>query len=92
VLSHSAAVCSIRAPMQDSAVYFRMQRLHPPVQHFGESISTCLTANLRITADWRCPPVEDQFPEMLDGRVKTLHPKVHGGICIGARMLHTAAL
>ncbi|PPR24650.1 MAG: Bifunctional purine biosynthesis protein PurH, partial [Alphaproteobacteria bacterium MarineAlpha10_Bin1] len=21
-----------------------------------------------------------QFPEMLDGRVKTLHPKVHGGI------------
>lgn len=30
-------------------------------------------------------PVKDvaeftQFPEMLDGRVKTLHPKVHGGI------------
>src|SRR6202167_198720 len=30
-------------------------------------------------------PVEDiseltGFPEMLDGRVKTLHPKVHGGI------------
>ena len=21
-----------------------------------------------------------QFPEMLDGRVKTLHPKVHGGL------------
>ncbi len=21
-----------------------------------------------------------QFPEMMDGRVKTLHPKVHGGI------------
>ena len=21
------------------------------------------------------------FPEMLDGRVKTLHPKVHGAVC-----------
>ena len=21
-----------------------------------------------------------QFPEMMDGRVKTLHPKIHGGI------------
>jgi phosphoribosylaminoimidazolecarboxamide formyltransferase/IMP cyclohydrolase len=25
------------------------------------------------------------FPEMLDGRVKTLHPKVHGGLLILAR-------
>ena len=25
------------------------------------------------------------FPEMLDGRVKTLHPKVHGGIAAPAR-------
>ena len=33
------------------------------------------------------------FPEMLDGRVKTLHPKVHGGI-LARRDLpeHTAAL
>src|SRR5438270_160767 len=33
-------------------------------------------AGLRITA------VEEftGFPEMLDGRVKTLHPKIHGGI------------
>ncbi len=23
------------------------------------------------------------FPEMLDGRVKTLHPKVHGGLVSG---------
>ncbi|MCL4150861.1 UNVERIFIED_CONTAM: hypothetical protein GTU68_036354 [Idotea baltica] len=28
------------------------------------------------------------FPEMLDGRVKTLHPKVHGGL-LGRRDLHT---
>ena len=27
-----------------------------------------------------------QFPEMMDGRVKTLHPKVHGGI-LGRRGL-----
>ena len=26
------------------------------------------------------------FPEMLDGRVKTLHPKIHGGI-LGRRDL-----
>ncbi len=25
------------------------------------------------------------FPEMMDGRVKTLHPKVHGGAAGGAR-------
>ena len=30
------------------------------------------------------------FPEMLDGRVKTLHPKVHGGI-LGRRDLKTHA-
>ncbi len=30
----------------------------------------------------RLPEVSDYtgFPEMMDGRVKTLHPKVHGGI------------
>ena len=33
------------------------------------------------------------FPEMLDGRVKTLHPKIHGGI-LGRRDLpeHVAAM
>ena len=27
-------------------------------------------------------PIDDvtQFPEMMDGRVKTLHPRVHGGL------------
>jgi phosphoribosylaminoimidazolecarboxamide formyltransferase/IMP cyclohydrolase len=28
------------------------------------------------------------FPEMLDGRVKTLHPKVHGGILFSEEMHH----
>ena len=33
------------------------------------------------------------FPEMLDGRVKTLHPKVHGGIlAIRSNPKHVAAL
>ena len=28
------------------------------------------------------------FPEMLDGRVKTLHPKVHGGLLYHSRQRH----
>ncbi|WP_313085677.1 bifunctional phosphoribosylaminoimidazolecarboxamide formyltransferase/IMP cyclohydrolase [Pseudomonas sp.] len=31
------------------------------------------------------------FPEMMDGRVKTLHPKIHGGI-LGRRDLDTAVM
>ena len=34
-----------------------------------------------------------QFPEMLDGRVKTLHPKVHGGLLARRELpAHMAAL
>ncbi len=47
-----------------------------------ELVSTGGTANL--LRDSRIPVKEISeltgFPEMLDGRVKTLHPKVHGGI------------
>src|SRR5437762_1535418 len=33
------------------------------------------------------------FPEMLDGRVKTLHPKVHGGLLyVRGNAAHEAAL
>jgi phosphoribosylaminoimidazolecarboxamide formyltransferase/IMP cyclohydrolase len=32
------------------------------------------------------------FPEMLDGRVKTLHPKIHGGIWPAATSRHLEAL
>src|SRR5690349_9625933 len=33
------------------------------------------------------------FPEMMDGRVKTLHPKVHGGLlAIRANAEHTGAM
>lgn len=47
-----------------------------------EVISTGGTAAFLREAGIPVTPVEDVtgFPEMLDGRVKTLHPKIHGGI------------
>ena len=47
-----------------------------------EIISTGGT--FRFLRDLSFPAIEiseyTSFPEMMDGRVKTLHPKVHGGI------------
>src|SRR5437764_6293211 len=45
-------------------------------------ISTGGTAKLLADAGLAVTEVADHtgFPEMLDGRVKTLHPKVHGGL------------
>jgi phosphoribosylaminoimidazolecarboxamide formyltransferase / IMP cyclohydrolase len=45
-------------------------------------ISTGGTAKLLKDAGLRVTEVAEHtgFPEMLDGRVKTLHPKIHGGI------------
>ena len=47
-----------------------------------EIVSSGGTARLLESADVRVTAVSDYtgFPEMLDGRVKTLHPKIHGGI------------
>jgi phosphoribosylaminoimidazolecarboxamide formyltransferase/IMP cyclohydrolase len=47
-----------------------------------EIISTGGTARLLGEAGVTVIPIEDVtgFPEMLDGRVKTLHPAVHGGL------------
>ncbi|GGY15789.1 bifunctional phosphoribosylaminoimidazolecarboxamide formyltransferase/IMP cyclohydrolase [Paludibacterium paludis] len=47
-----------------------------------EILSTGGTAKLLVDAGLAVTEVSDYtgFPEMLDGRVKTLHPKVHGGI------------
>jgi len=47
-----------------------------------ELISTGGTAKLLRDSGIRVKDVSELtgFPEMLDGRVKTLHPKVHGGI------------
>lgn len=47
-----------------------------------ELLSTGGTAHLLADAGLPVTEVSDYtgFPEMMDGRVKTLHPKVHGGI------------
>jgi len=47
-----------------------------------EILSTGGTAKLLADNDVAVTEVSDytKFPEMMDGRVKTLHPKVHGGI------------
>jgi phosphoribosylaminoimidazolecarboxamide formyltransferase/IMP cyclohydrolase len=63
---------------------------------FGiEIISTGGTAKLLAGGGVKVIEISDYtgFPEMLDGRVKTLHPKVHGGI-LGRRDLpeHVATM
>jgi phosphoribosylaminoimidazolecarboxamide formyltransferase/IMP cyclohydrolase len=47
-----------------------------------EIISTGGTAKLLAGSGVPVRPIEDftGFPEMMDGRLKTLHPKVHGGL------------
>lgn len=51
-------------------------------QHGIELVSTGGTARTLRDAGLTVRDISDLtgFPEMLDGRVKTLHPKVHGGI------------
>ncbi len=52
-------------------------------EEFGvEVISTGGTARVLEEAGVQVVPIEQYtgFPEMMDGRVKTLHPKVHGGL------------
>src|SRR2546427_4307405 len=53
-----------------------------------EMLSTGGTAKLLTDAGIAVIQVSDHtgFPEMLDGRVKTLHPKIHGGL-LGRRDL-----
>ena len=53
------------------------------VDQYGvEIISTGGTARTLVEAGVPVTPIEDftGFPEMMDGRVKTLHPKVHGAL------------
>jgi phosphoribosylaminoimidazolecarboxamide formyltransferase/IMP cyclohydrolase len=60
-----------------------------------ELISTGGTAKLLRDNHIRVRDISDLtgFPEMLDGRVKTLHPKVHGGILhIRGNKEHVAAV
>ena len=61
------------------------------VDEFGvEIISTGGTAKALEAADIPVTPIDEVtgFPEMMDGRVKTLHPKVHGGL-LARRDLNT---
>ena len=53
------------------------------VEEFGvEIVSTGGTAKALEAAGVKVRPIDDLtgFPEMMDGRVKTLHPRVHGGL------------
>lgn len=53
------------------------------LQEFGvEFLSTGGTAKILRDAGIQVTDVSEYtgFPEMLDGRVKTLHPKIHGGL------------
>jgi len=52
-------------------------------EEFGvEIVSTGGTATVLAEAGIAVRPIDDLtgFPEMMDGRVKTLHPRVHGGL------------
>ncbi|MDG2306545.1 MAG: bifunctional phosphoribosylaminoimidazolecarboxamide formyltransferase/IMP cyclohydrolase [Candidatus Binatia bacterium] len=64
-------------------------------QHGVELLSTGGTAKMLREAGLAVIEVAEHtgFPEMLDGRVKTLHPKIHGGL-LGRRDLpeHVAAM
>jgi phosphoribosylaminoimidazolecarboxamide formyltransferase/IMP cyclohydrolase len=57
-----------------------------------ELVSTGGTARTLVDAGLAVVPVSDVtgFPEMMDGRVKTLHPNIHGGIL--ARRAHAEDL
>ena len=63
--------------------------------HGVELVSTGGTAGALRDAGLAVKDISELtgFPEMLDGRVKTLHPKVHGGILhIRDNALHQAAI
>ena len=53
-----------------------------------ELVSTGSTASTIAAAGISVTPVEKvtEFPEMLDGRVKTLHPRIHAGILADRRL------
>ncbi|MFL5061154.1 MAG: bifunctional phosphoribosylaminoimidazolecarboxamide formyltransferase/IMP cyclohydrolase, partial [Xanthobacteraceae bacterium] len=64
-------------------------------EHGIELVSTGGTAKALAAEALSVIDVADLtgFPEMMDGRVKTLHPKVHGGLlAIRDNKAHTAAM
>jgi phosphoribosylaminoimidazolecarboxamide formyltransferase/IMP cyclohydrolase len=73
-----------------------IEELGRALSRFGvEILSTGGTARTLAQAGLKIREVSDftGFPEMLDGRVKTLHPKIHGGILgIRTRPEHMEAM
>ncbi len=68
---------------------------HRLVRSGVELISTGGTAKLLRTAGLDVKEVSDLtgFPEIMDGRVKTLHPKIHGGLlALRTNETHAAAM
>src|ERR1700751_5814061 len=64
-------------------------------EHGIELVSTGGTAKALAAAGLKVRDVADLtgFPEMMDGRLKTLHPKVHGGLlAIRENPEHEAAM
>src|SRR3546814_2057181 len=64
-------------------------------RHGVELLSTGGTAKALREAGLAVKDVSDHtgFPEMMDGRVKTLHPKVHGGLlAVRDNAEHAAAM
>ena len=51
-------------------------------QYDYQLLSTGGTAKLLIEKGLKVTEVSDHtgFPELMDGRIKTLHPKIHGGL------------
>jgi len=65
------------------------------VRHGVELVSTGGTASALRQAGLEVRDISDLtgFPEMMDGRVKTLHPKVHGGLlAVRDNAEHVAAM
>ena len=65
------------------------------VAHGVELVSTGGTRKALADAGLPVRDISDltQFPEMMDGRLKTLHPKVHGGLlAIRENPEHEAAM
>src|ERR1700736_6226348 len=63
--------------------------------HGVELVSTGGTAKAIAEGGLRVKDVSELtgFPEMMDGRVKTLHPKVHGGLlAVRDKADHTIAM
>jgi phosphoribosylaminoimidazolecarboxamide formyltransferase / IMP cyclohydrolase len=68
---------------------------HALAGHGVELISTGGTAKALAAAGLKVADVSELtgFPEMMDGRVKTLHPKVHGGLlAIRDNAAHTQSM